>query len=277
MFSGAAPKVQQVLRSILFEFDVPLRACDQITTRESRFCREPSIWGVFSSLACVRWGGRVCFFWGGGFDTKRYERKKTRGGFPSTKFVSVCRFSRKDPSWGVFFLMDGGEWSAETSSSVRGAETLWHTCTGDNRVRAWAGRDTIIAAFAWRRESRQKCCQRQHVGIRLHTGEVLCSLLFVASFSGNNVWFLRACWLCLSNCQNLLYNFFWQPFSTGPAEHLIPFRWFSQKVLRVFYPFHRSFSSSLCYSGPVKPACSRSTLTSAYFLWICTTISTFNV
>lgn len=28
---------------------------------------------------------------------------------------------------GVFFPMDGGEWSAETSSSVRGAETLFLT------------------------------------------------------------------------------------------------------------------------------------------------------
>lgn len=140
-----------------------------------------------SSLACVRdeVGGFVFL---GGFDTKRCERKETRGGFRSTEFVSVCKFSRKDPSWGGFFPMDGSEWSAETSSSVRGAETLSDILelVIIESARGWEGiqssqrsRDAVRA---------DKSAVRGNTsGFAIDAGEVLCSLLFAASFSGNNV------------------------------------------------------------------------------------------
>lgn len=123
----------------------------------------------------------------GGFDTKRCERKETRGGFRSTEFVSVCKFSRKDPSWG-FSPMDGSEWSAETSSSVRGAETLSDILEPViiESARGWEGiqssqrsRDAVRA---------DKSAVRGNTsGFAIDAGEVLCSLLFAASFSGSNV------------------------------------------------------------------------------------------
>lgn len=132
----------------------------------------------------MRWEG--LFFWGG-FDTKRCERKETRGGFRSTEFVSVCKFSRKDPSWG-FSPMDGSEWSAETSSSVRGAETLSDILEPViiESARGWEG---IQSSQRSRDAARaDKSAVRGNTsGFAIDAGEVLCSLLFAASFSGSNV------------------------------------------------------------------------------------------
>lgn len=89
---------------------------------------------------------------------------------------------------GVFFPMDGGEWSAETSSSVRGAETLSDILelVIIESARGWEGiqssqrsRDAVRA---------DKSAVRGNTsGFAIDAGEVLCSLLFAASFSGNNV------------------------------------------------------------------------------------------
>lgn len=123
----------------------------------------------------------------GGFDAKRCERKETRGGFRSTEFVSVCKFSRKDPSWG-FSPMDGSEWSAETSSSVRGAETLSDILEPViiESARGWEG---IQSSQRSRDAARaDKSAVRGNTsGFAIDAGEVLCSLLFAASFSGSNV------------------------------------------------------------------------------------------
>ncbi len=123
--------------------------------------------------------------------------------------------------------------SAETSTPV--CDAFWHTCIVNNRVCMWVEWNAIIAVFVWCHESRQKCCQRQHIEIRLNTGEALLLFLFVALVLENNVWFLGACWLYLSNCQTPVIVF--DNLSAGAKiiwSHLGVFL----KVLRVFYPFH---------------------------------------
>lgn len=132
----------------------------------------------------MRWEG--LFFWGG-FDTKRCERKETRGGFRSTEFVSVCKFSRKDPSGGVFF-----RWMA-----ANGVLRQALLCEGRRRfdilelviiesARGWEG---IQSSQRSRDAARaDKSAVRGNTsGFAIDAGEVLCSLLFAASFSGNNV------------------------------------------------------------------------------------------
>lgn len=105
------------------------------------------------------------------------------------------------------FFMDGGEWVLRQALL---SETLSHILVL-LIIESVCGWDAIIAVFVWCRESRQKCCQRQHIEIRLNTGEALLLLLLVALVLENNVWFLGAYWLYLSNCQTPVISF-WQPF-----------------------------------------------------------------
>lgn len=111
----------------------------------------------------------------------------------------------------------------------------------------WVGWNAIITVFVWCSESRQKCCQRQRIEIRHWKGRrSLLLLSLVGLVLENNVWFLDARWLYLSNCHTAV-AFFW-PVFTGIIIIWSPSA-VSLKVMNVFYPFRVITASfvSLCF------------------------------